>query len=89
MMCKTGSDTITDMRKDGCETRWILKGHCNALCIFEVLCTDLDEVVQNLFTGGPHVIPLYVPVFTQHTIPMEEICICPSAIQIHNEKDCH
>jgi hypothetical protein len=58
----------------------------STIYIFEVYCTDLDEVTQNLFTGGPHVIPLNVLVFTQNTIPMEEFCIRPSASQIYSEK---
>jgi len=48
--------------------------------IFEVLCTDLDEVGQNLVTRGSHVVTLYVLVFAQHTIPMEEIRIRPPVI---------
>jgi hypothetical protein len=60
---------------------WVHK-HQNytASGIFEVLCTDLDDVGQNLVTRGSHVVTLYVPVFTQHTIPMEEIRIRPPVI---------
>jgi hypothetical protein len=51
--------------------------------ISKVFSTDLDDVSQNLFTGGSHVIPLYVLILAQNTIPMKEICISPSAI--HSE----
>jgi len=60
---------------------WVQK-HQNSTVsgIFEVLCTDLDEVGQNLVTRGSHVVTLYVLIFTQHTIPMEEIRIRPPVI---------
>ena len=60
---------------------WVQK-HQNSTVsgIFEVLCTDLDEVGQNLVTRGSHVVTLYVLIFTQHTIPMEEIRVRPPVI---------
>ena len=60
---------------------WVQK-HQNSTVsgILEVLCTDLDEVGQNLVTRGSHVVTLYVLIFTQHTIPMEEIRIRPPVI---------
>lgn len=60
---------------------WVQKHqNSNVSTIFEVLCTDLDEVSQNPVTRGSHVITLYVLIFTQNTIPMEEIRICPPVI---------
>jgi hypothetical protein len=46
-----------------------------------MFCTDLDDVAQNPFTGGLHVIALYVLISAQNAIPMKEICVCPSEIQ--------